>query len=91
VSDFAIKEVTLDILASLDFDKETMLNDLFESSGLPLDVFLRYLVLEEYPVVITQIENHPAKETILKVSQEFRIRMKTLEEMGETLPQLAAS
>lgn len=84
-----IDNVTLDLERSIVFDKEQWLADLVAKTHTTPEEFSRLFVLEEHPV---QIEMQDWQDVIgsdlkivLRTTQEFRIRLKTIEELAEDL------
>lgn len=75
-------------MASLDYDKEEMIQQLIAATGISVEEFLANYILEEYPIEFTTVGSLGdlvMNEFRLAVHQNFRIRPKTEDEKQTAL------
>jgi hypothetical protein len=80
-SQYKFETVTMDIASSMAFDKEEWLELLVEKSGFSPEEFGVYYVIEEYPMQFDITTDYSRIDTVFKATQEFRVRLKTPEEI----------
>ena len=70
----------MDISDSITYDKEQMLEAMVAATGLSPEEFGVNHIIEEYPVEILKIDNILSQEYQFTVRQNFRVRLKTIDE-----------
>lgn len=79
-SDRRFATYILDILASINFDKEEFLEEVVSRSGLTPEEFGVDHIIEEYPIEIDKTDILDTNNVEFTIKQTFRVRLKTDEE-----------
>lgn len=80
-SQFKFSSFEMDLWDSINYDKEAMLENLVEQTGLSPEEFGVYFILEEHPVEVITAGSPELGDYSIKVTQEFKVRPRRPDEM----------